>query len=291
MLGRRNVSIIAENNKVCNVTKSLNNLTISLACTLDGCTTDKTNYMLECSNCRRLTHYACTKLPAYQIQLFLLKGYRLYKCSMCVGGIHKDIHENCVLESNSDEVNQPKKLVEETPNLLTAASTQTDIQMDKCSSSSSEELLTHKVRYLEKELQICNKRLAKYQKAECEKNMKTISVQTTNSISEAYDKLSDIEQINENHGNNNVLTDNLLTKLISEGFNKIEENIDRLITKKIAENSKEVEQIKANINEALAKNNSYADKLKSKLDVNSFAAVIQTNKNDDLIQERERERA
>ena len=197
---------------------------------------------------------------------------------MCVGEIHKDIHENCVLESNSDEVNQPWKLVEETPNLLTTASTQTDIQMEKCSSSGSEELLTHKVRYLEKELQICNKRLAKYQKAECEKNMKTISVQTTNSISEAYDKLSDIQQINENHGNNDVLTDNLLTKLISEGFNKIEENIDRLITKKIAENSKE----------ALAKNNSYADKFKSKLDVNSFAAVIKTNKNDDLIQERER---
>ena len=131
---------------------------------------------------------------------------------------------------------------------------------------------------------------AKYQKAECKKNMKTISVQTINSISEAYDKLSDIEQINENHRNNNVLTDNLLPKLISEGFNKIEENIDRLITKKIAENSKKVEQIEANINEALAKNNSYADKLKSKLDVNSFAAVIKTNKNDDLIQERERER-
>ena len=46
----------------------------------------------------------------------------------------------------------------------------------------------------------------------------------------------------------------------------------------------------SHINEALAKNNSYADKLKSKLDVNSFAAVIKTNKNDDLIQERERER-
>ena len=52
----------------------------------------------------------------------------------------------------------------------------------------------------------------------------------------------------------------------------------------------EVKQIEANINEALAKNNSYADKLKSKLDVNSFVAVIKTNKNDDLIQERERER-
>ena len=61
--------------------------------------------------------------------------------------------------------------------------------MAKCSSSCSEELLTHKVRYLVKEFEICNKRLEKYQKAECEKKMKTISVQTTNSIFEAYDKL------------------------------------------------------------------------------------------------------
>ena len=37
----------AENNKVCGVTRSVNNLVISSACTLDGCTVDKTNYMLE----------------------------------------------------------------------------------------------------------------------------------------------------------------------------------------------------------------------------------------------------
>ena len=133
-----------ENNKVCSFTISLNNLAISLSCTLDGCTMDKTNYMLECSNCKRLTHYACTKLPTYQIKLFLLKGYRLYKCNTRVGEIHKDIHENCTLEANSDELNQPRKLEEEKSNLLATASNQTDIQMAKCSSFSSEELLTHK---------------------------------------------------------------------------------------------------------------------------------------------------
>ena len=111
-------------NKVCSVTKSLNNLAVSLACTLDGCTMDKTNYMLECSNCKRLTHCACTKLPT-QIQLFLLKGYRLYKCSTFVGEIHKDIHENCTLEANSDELNKPRKFEEEKSNLLATASTLT----------------------------------------------------------------------------------------------------------------------------------------------------------------------
>ena len=38
-------------------------------------------------------------------------------------------------------------------------------EMTKRSSSSSVELLTHKVRYLEKELEISNKRLSKYQEA------------------------------------------------------------------------------------------------------------------------------
>ena len=348
-----------ENNKVCNVTKSLNDLVISLTCTLDGCSMDKTNYMLECSNCKRLTHYACTKLPAYQIKLFLLKGYRLYKCSICVGEIHKDIHENCTLVENSADRNQPKKPEEENSNFLATASTQTDLKMAKYSSSSSEELLTHKVRCLEKELEICNnKRLTKFRKT-CDKNKKTISVQTTNSIFEAYDKLerehktqekilrdnkqrlnnenadhtriidenhtlqqqvnllreheenlnslindrektideiqtklNETKPTQENHGNNinNVLTDHLLTKLINEGFNKIEENIDRLITEKLAKKSKEVEQIEANINEALDKNNSYADKLKNNLEVNNFATVIKTTKNNDLIQESERER-
>ena len=55
-------------------------------------------------------------------------------------------------------------------------------------------------------------------------------------------------------------------------------------------NSKEVEQIEAKINEALDKNNSYADTLKSNLEVNNFAAVIKTTKNDDLIEKKERER-
>ena len=95
--------------------------------------------------------------------------------------------------------------------------------------------------------------------------------------------MDEIKQTHENHGNNSVLTDNLVIKLINEGFNKIEENIDRLITKKLAENSKEVEQVEANINEARDKNNSYADKLKSKSEINNFAAVIKTTKNDDLI--------
>ena len=339
----------AENNKVCTVAISLNNMVISAACTIDACTMDKTNYMLECSNCKGLTHNACTKLPAYQIGLFMLKGYRLYKCRTCVGEIHVDILENSTLEAKSVELTQLRekcrKLEEEKSS-----------DMSKRNSSSSEDMLTHKVKYLEKELEISNNKLAKYKELVCEKNMKTISVQTNNTIFEDYaklnkdhktlnkilndnkailnkktkehakiigenqtlqqqfnisrekeenlrnlleerektidetqSKLNEIEQTHENHGTN-VLNGKVLTKLINERFNKIEANIDQLITKKLAKNSKEVEQIEPKINEALDKNNSYADTLKSNLEVNNFAAVIKTIKNDDLIEKKERER-
>ena len=205
-------------------------------------------------------------------------------------------------------------------------------------------------------MEINNNKLAKYQELVCGKNMKTISVQTNNTIFEDYaklnkehktldkilndnkeilnkmtkkhakiigenqtlqqqfnisreqeenlrnlleerektidetqSKLNEIEQTHENHGSN-VLNGKVLTKLINERFNKIEENIDQLITKKLAKNSKEVEQIEAKINEALDKNNSYADTRKSNLEVNNFAAIIKTTKNDDLIEKKERER-
>ena len=83
----------------------------------------------------------------------------------------------------------------------------------------------------------------------------------------------------------------MLTTLISERFNKIEENIDQLITKKLAENSKEVGQIESKINEALDKSDSYAGTLQIKLEVSNLANVIKTTKNDDLIEKKERERS
>ena len=59
---------------------------------------------------------------------------------------------------------------------------------------------------------------------------------------------------------------------------------------KINEALDKINEALAKINEALDKNNSYADTLKSNLEVNNFAAVIKTTKNDDLIEKKERER-
>ena len=78
--------------------------------------------------------------------------------------------------------------------------------------------------------------------------------------------------------------------MINERFNQIEENTDQLITKKFAQNSKVVVQIEAKINEALDRNNSHANTLKSKLEATSRTVIKTTKNDDDLIQKKGRER-
>ena len=86
------------------------------------------------------------------------------------------------------------------------------------------------------------------------------------------------------------MRDYRVQSFINERFNKIEESIDKLVTKKLTKNVQEVEQIEAKINEALDNNKSYADSLKKDRIVDNITTVIKTTKNEDLIQERERER-
>ena len=73
---------------------------------------------------------------------------------------------------------------------------------------------------------------------EHEESLRILLEEREKTIDETQTKLNEIEQTHEIRGNTNVLNGKLLTKLISERFNKIEENIDQLITKKLAENSR-----------------------------------------------------
>ena len=47
-------------------------------CTPTNCVQDEDKYKLECVKCKRLVHYRCTLLPKYQIQMFLISGYRKF---------------------------------------------------------------------------------------------------------------------------------------------------------------------------------------------------------------------
>lgn len=82
----------------------------SKVCTLNTCTLEANEYMLRCKLCKRLTHYSCTKLPAYQVSLFTQKSktnnnksYPLYRCKDCVLEINSDILNNCQQEPDDNE--------------------------------------------------------------------------------------------------------------------------------------------------------------------------------------------
>ena len=75
-----------------------------------------------------------------------------------------------------------------------------------------------------------------------------------------------------------------LQKLINERFDKIEENIDNLITKKIAENTQiEVKVIKAKIDTAIHQNKSYTATLQTTLEASNLTNIIKETKNKELV--------
>ena len=57
-----------------------------LMCTPEECTNDQDNDFLKCDKCARKVHYRCTRLPAYQIQLFISSTTKQYQfqCEKCV---------------------------------------------------------------------------------------------------------------------------------------------------------------------------------------------------------------
>ena len=69
-------------NEVACETTMPNTETIS-ECT-DVCNEDKDQYKLECKRCHHFVHCKCTKLPSYQITLFVTKGCQRYICLNCV---------------------------------------------------------------------------------------------------------------------------------------------------------------------------------------------------------------
>ena len=64
-------------------------------CALHECTKAADTFMIPCGNCKSLFHYACTRLPPYQLSLFMTKGYRKYLCTTCHGPVCSEYKEHC----------------------------------------------------------------------------------------------------------------------------------------------------------------------------------------------------
>ena len=56
-----------------------------LTCSTSACTEDDDEHKLQCGGCRRMIHFKCTHLPAYQIQSILNKNSKAKKSSwLCI---------------------------------------------------------------------------------------------------------------------------------------------------------------------------------------------------------------
>ena len=181
-------------------------------CTLKGCVMGANKFMLNCYKCKRLTHYACMKLPAYQISLFLLKGYRIYQCRVCVGKIHKDILDNCHTDSNMRDLKDLKvkcqKLedeIKEKSNTIAATK-----EVEERNINNTEEDVSRSVEYLSKSIQVSNT---------------SYTENTENKLDKDTDSI--------NMSSNNLSND--IQMLVNRRFDKIEENIDRIILRKLEE--------------------------------------------------------
>ena len=126
---------------------------------------------------------------------------------------------------------------------------------------------------------------------EHENNLSNLLEEREQTIEETQTKLNEVENATDkNSGNTMPSLSNDLQKWMNERFTKIEENIDQLISKKLTDNVKMVEAAGAKINDVIDQNKSYAKSLKKNLEASNLESLMKTTKNNELIQEKERER-
>ena len=65
-------------------------------CTYIECRTPADEYMIQCKQCDKYTHFSCTRLPPVQLQRFMTRGYKRYICDNCYKApVHEDYANNC----------------------------------------------------------------------------------------------------------------------------------------------------------------------------------------------------
>ena len=86
----------------------------TIRCTELRCVKDTEQMRIECQKCSRTVHYACTRLPAYQLNMFLNKGYRKYVCRTCCSpalDLDKRMQEQAErIKSTENQTNNRKEI-------------------------------------------------------------------------------------------------------------------------------------------------------------------------------------
>ena len=67
-------------------------------CKNSNCRKENDEHMIQCKECDKYVHFACTRLPPSHLQRFMTKGYKRYVCDSCYGEkneVHEDYINNC----------------------------------------------------------------------------------------------------------------------------------------------------------------------------------------------------
>ena len=220
------------------------------------------------------------------------QGYRLYVCSLCVGELDEDILRNCTAKS--------------TEHLTLSMQTNNQLNFR----TSNEELLKHKVGYLEKELAISNSKLAKYQQNGMNKSMEEYSHSMERQNIVLKQQIEDMEAerdaliIKWNNLENSVsscsrrsekvsdkeLLKSIETILDAKLFN-VEERVKQTMVKELQSRNKVID---GKLDTAIKESKTYAQALNvnpvESSGVPDLRSILQEAKNDERVKEQEKEK-
>ena len=227
--------------------------TEELQCTVSTCIEDKDINKLQCGQCKRKVHYKCSRLPAYQLQRYLVASLgQFYSKFLC---------QNCV--------NVPDSILKEMTISDNVVSLENEITMQK-----------EKIEAYEKELSELRNIVATKQGLEQATSKKRKIGERSNSS----DKISHKDNIDNNNEpkepNHNSQTIQELNQMFEARFEKIEtkmiEIIQKVLPTSTQDNSKNPIQ-------------SYANAARPDTPVNNdFRNLIIAAKNEERIEERDK---
>jgi len=225
--------------------------TMELQCTVSTCIEDKDINKLQCGQCKRKVHYKCSRLPAYQLQRYLVASLGQY--------YSKFLCQNCV--------NVPDSILKEMTISDNVISLENEITMQK-----------EKIEAYEKELNELRNIVATKQGIEQATSKKRKIGERSNSSDKiSQDNINNNELKEPNQNSQNIQE---LNRMFEERFEKIEtkmiEIIQKVLPTSTQDNSKNPIQSYANA----ARPDTPAN--------NDFRNLIIAAKNEERIEERDK---
>ena len=237
------------------------------ACSGIGCTLDHNDQMLRCTECKLLTHFGCTKLPAYQ--LFLYKtSKRRFLCEICTGEVPKEFHEHANQRITFSKLNE---LIKSLQDSLATKSEESKSYLDKAKEIKlHNNSLKQRIRDLEDQQVVLKKQI--------NENEKIVTGYYSPKKSQIFDK--------------DILTS--IEKILDTKLELVEERLKTSVLNELQENKKIVDD---KLEKMIHENKTYAESVKGTL-INSdtlpngvnFKSILKEANNDQLIEEEDRQR-